>query len=170
MAVGTDKYSNILTQEVECSGANTLTFEEVNIGLSLFDKVGLLISRIEYHIKANTISEMTAADDNVQGAITTTNQMSTLDPAEQAVIDKILYLRTDQGTAGDSHFHTVPMVRDFAEIAGGGLLVTPKPLYLGVTSSGLASAATVTFRLFFTILKLKPEEYFELLETRQYFG
>ena len=45
---GKDKYANIIYDEVTESAANTLTFESIDVGLNLFDKIGLKISRVEY--------------------------------------------------------------------------------------------------------------------------
>lgn len=167
---GTDKYANILTQQVVMSGANTLTFQEVNIGLSLFDKAGILISRIEYEPTTATIAEMTNATDNIQLAITASNSINSLGITQASVIHRKILYRHDMGTAGTGALVDYPFVVDFASLPGGGILITPKPWYVGMTTGGLASAGTANVRFYFQVMKLTAESYFELLETRQYFG
>jgi len=170
MATSSDKYSNILTQAITMSAANTLTFQEVSIGLSLFDKAGILLSRIEYEPVGSAISEMTADADSITLAVTASNTIAALTITQQAVIHRMTLRRSDFGTAASGSYLTLPIVSDFASLPGGGLLITPKPWYVAMDTSGLNSAASGTVRFFFTVMKMTSEQYFELLETRQYFG
>lgn len=170
MASGADKYANILTQKVVMSGANTLTFEEVSIGLSLFDKAGILLSRIEYQPAAAALLEMTASGDQIDLAITASNSISNLVATQPAVIHRSILKRMDFGTAAGAQLIIEPQVADLSTLPGGGILITPKPWFCAMVTTGLASAATGYFRFFFTVLKLTAESYFELLETRHYFG
>lgn len=166
----TDRYSNILTQSITMSGANTLTFQEVNIGISLFEKAGILISRIEYQPTMATVDLMTASSDDIIMAVTTSNQLTSLTPEQQSVIHQMDFARFDFGTAASGQFFSVPWQYDFGQLPGGGLLITPRPWYVAMQSVGLASAGSGYVRFYFTVVQLKPEEYFELLETRTFFG
>lgn len=170
MAKTQDKYANMLVKQMTMSAANTLTFDEIDIGLSLFDKVGLKVQRLEYHWGNAALEEMTAANDAVQAGLFTSNAPATMDPGDVSTIHMAKIKRLDQGTAAASRILELPFVFNFAELDGGGLLITPKPLYIGMFTTGLASAGTITLRVFFTVVKLTPPEYFELLETRHYFG
>jgi len=165
-----DKYANVLTASLTLSAANTLSFDELKMGLSLFDKVGLLISRIEYEPSGGTLGEMTATGDEVRLAITTSDSISALDVTDQAVIHMMTYKRFDAGTAATATLYTLPFVYDLSTLPGAGILITPRPWYIAGDTDGLASAAVLNFRFYFTVIKLSPAEYFELLETRQYFG
>lgn len=166
----TDKFTNILTQALTLSAANTLTFAEIDVGLNLFDRVGLLINRAEFHIRSTVMAEFTAGGDNVQLGLTASNGLSQISETERAVIYKTTMARSDFGTAGSAQFTVQPLVVDFADLPGGGMLVAPKPLYFAGDSIGLASAHTFYLRLFFTIMTLKDADYFELLESRRFFG
>ena len=166
----TDRFANIITESVECSTANTLTFQEITVGLSIFDKAGILLNRIEYIPSKAMIQEMTAADDTIEMAVTTSNTITTLSVTQTQVIDKVLLNRLDLGTAASGHILEVPIVRDMSTLPGGGVLITPRPWYIALNTAGLASAGTLTIRFYFTVMKLQPAEYFELLETRTYFG
>jgi hypothetical protein len=166
----TDKYSNLLSEQVTTSAANTLTFEEIDVGLNLFDKVGLLISRWEVYPFREDFDELETNADSMSVALVASNQISSLSATERAVIDNVRYAVADSGTPATANLQQVPMVKDFANLPGGGILVAPKPLYVGIDTTGFAGSAGVDVRLYFTIVSLKPEEYFELLESRRFFG
>ena len=163
MAGQTDKYSNVLTEEIVMSAADTLTFEEVNVGLSLFDKAGILINRVEYQPAQGTTALMTAQGDIIQIGVTSSNSLTSLATNQAAVIHVVSLARQDFGTAAGGQLHIMPIVFDFAGLPGGGLLITPKPWYIAMKSVGLASAGTGYVRFYFTVIKLSAENYFELL-------
>lgn len=165
-----DKFSNLMTQRITLSAANTLTFQEIELGLSIFDKVGMLLSRIEYEPSGGTMNEMTASGDELRLALTTSNQLTSLQVDEKSVIHSMVYKRFDAGTAGNANFYNLPFVHDFSQLPGGGILITPRPLYLAGDTDGVASPMVAYIRVYFTVIKLTPADYFELLETRQYFG
>jgi len=162
-----DKYANILYDEVVESAANTLTFENLDIGLSLFDKVGVLIHRLEW---MSWPSRLAAASDAIEFGLTTSNSWSAADPSENSIITYHKVQVVDYGTAGNNRIFDTPLVDDFSTLPGTGILTTPRPLYMFVDGANLADVATVKMRMFFTIITLKADEYFELLETRQFFG
>lgn len=165
-----DKYVNLLTQNLVMTGANTHTNAEVDIGLSLFDKVGILVQRAEYHIAGGAIAEMTTTGDYIDAGFGTNDGATAINPQVNSVIDGIRFLRMDFGTAGSGTFSMIPITRDFSDLRGGGLLITPRPWILMLDSNGLASAQSCVFRFYFAVIKLAAAEYFELLETRHYFG
>lgn len=170
MAGGTDKYANVLTEKITMDSANTLTFEEVNIGLSLFDKAGILISRIEYQPDLATLAEMTANADSVSMAVVTSNAISNLAITQAAIVHLTSLNRVDCGTAAAGRLYQLPLAYDLSTLPGGGILITPRPWYIAMGSSGLANPGGGTIRFYFTVIKLTSENYFELLETRAYFG
>lgn len=166
----TDKYVNMITGDLALSAANTLTFEEINVGLNIFDKVGLLITRLEYDTTMAAIAEMTASGDFINAGFTTSNQVSSLLINKSEVVDQVVIGRHDMGAAAAAQLFMKPWVRDFSTQPGGGLLVPPKPLYFAGYSGGLASPCTLYLRFYFIIIKLTDAEYLELLETRRAFG
>lgn len=162
-----DKYSNIIYDDVTESALNTLTFEAVDIGISLFDKVGLLISRIEWY---QWWALLVGGDDQANFGLSTSNGWTTPVASEPSIVTYHKEALYDYGTAGNNIRWDDPLVDDFSTLPGGGILITPKPLYMFMMGANLASAGTVKMRMFFTIINLKAEEYFELLESRQFFG
>jgi len=166
----TDKYPNLLSVSVTESAANTLTFEEVNIGLSAFDRVGLLIHRLEYWPENNFWDSLNASTDFLHMALTTSNQLSDINADERSAIDTVRIKTVDIGTAATGYHVVLPIVRSFTDMPMSGLLVAPRPLYFGLIADGIASAITVQCRMYFTIVKMADADYFELLESRQFYG
>lgn len=165
-----DIYVNMMCRTMSMVVANTLTFSEIEVGLNIFDKVGLKIARLEYEPTMGVLAEMTTAGDYLILALTNSDNIPSLDPHLEQVIDRVMLGRVDFGTAGSAALQTTPLTHDFSTLPGGGLLIPPKPLFMAAYSVGLASPATVRFRVYFTIQRLADAEYLELLETRRAFG
>lgn len=161
-----DKYANMMYSTATESAANTLTFEQIDVGVSMFDKVGFLIHRIEWF---QWWAQLLANNDAIEFGLSASNSWSTSDSSEASIITFRKAKAVPFGTAGNMEIVHDPIVDDFSMLPGGGHLITPKPLYIYVVGSGLAAAGVVKARIFFTIVKMKPDEYFELLESRTFF-
>lgn len=169
MAARKDVYSNLITDSVTQGAVDETTFQEVNLGLSVFDKVGLLINRLEYQFYVGGLGAAADPNSYIQCGLSTTDGI-TVRTNEREVVDLVQLSKLEFGTPDNAELVKMPVSRDMSTLPGGGILVTPRPLYFFVDSDGLADELTVSFRVYFTIIQLKPEEYFELLETRQYYG
>lgn len=169
MADRTDMFPNILTRQLSMSASNTLTFDEIEIGLNIFDKAGLIISRIEYFIGASTIEDMTTAGDDVVCALTSSDTITALSAQQTEIIDSWGVHRHDMGTAASGVIRPLVEIHDFSTMSGGGILVAPKPLHIAMTSAGLAAAGSTVFRIYFRVIRLSDAQYLELLETRRAF-
>lgn len=165
-----DMFPNIKTASLTLSAANTISFGEFDVGLNIFDKVALLISRIEYELSTAAIEEMTTAGDDIQAALVNSNSLTTLASDQVEVIDRVAIHRVDLGTAGTGVIRRDVYEHDFSTLPGGGILIPPRPLFFAGNSNGLASAATFRFRVYFIIHRLTDAQYLELLETRNAFG
>lgn len=166
----TDRFANIHLQDVSMTVADTIAFEEVSIGLNLFDKVGLIIHRLEVFWSSTAISTCIGDGDIAWAAMTSSNTITGLESNERGVIMKVERQAALEGTAGNFEATHYPQVLDYCGLPGGGLLVPPKPLYLAVDSASLGTAISAYFRIIFTILSLKDADYFELLQTYRFFG
>ena len=162
-----DKYANLLFDEVTESGTNTLTFKELNFGVSLFDKKALLIHSIHWY---QFDSKLIATSDNIQFGVSQSKAWTVATPSEPSIVTMRDYAVRDHGTAANALIWERPHVDDFSTFPGGGLLVVPKPLFLFIVGANLAAAAQVQMRLYFTFVEMKDAEYLELLETRMFFG
>jgi hypothetical protein len=149
------------------SAGSTLTFKKLETGISLFEKMAWLISRVDYFLHLGTLDLMVGAADAVYCALVATDQMTSLALTNAAVID-MLYLGTVlRGVAANLTIKECMVSHDLSTLPGGGLLVPPNPLYGAVVGGSLASAATITMKLFYTNYELSVEEYWELVESRR---
>jgi len=165
-----DKYTNMIQASVTQSAANTLTFAEIDLGLTIFQKVGIIINRLEVFPGAGVWAAMPGSGDTFIYAITQSNLIASLSPAENAVVFRYQDYVQSYGTPATVMHYTDPITSDFTNLPGGGLLTTPRPLYAAVDSDSVAATPEIIFRMYFTIIELKADEYFELLESRRFFG
>lgn len=159
-----DEYSNVILADVTQSAANTLTFEELNLGFNIFDKYALLLQRWEVLWGISVEAEIATNADSLSVAICADNTPSNLAFGDRRIIDT---LRLQIQGAVTPVTRSYPLMKDYTSLSGGGLLLIPKPFYLAVDSTGFAAAATVNFRLYFVIVPLKDADYLELLEARR---
>lgn len=164
-----DSYCNILQVGVTMSAANTDTWEEVDIGLNVFDKVGILLQRIEVFPDYNIETQFQTQDTQVRMCLSQDNTVTDLTVRQRSVIDGVM-ISAFWMTAVGIYVFERPIVRDFTNLMGGGILIAPRPLYVGMASSGATAALAASMRIYFATIPLKPEEYFELLEARRYYG
>ncbi|MBA7549760.1 hypothetical protein ES705_42255 [subsurface metagenome] len=74
------------------------------------------------------------------------------------------------GTAATQWIADVVETYDLSDIPGGGEFVVPSPLYGAIEGNLQAAPLSLTMRIYFTVVELKPEQYIELLEARHFFG
>lgn len=160
----TDQFANVANLEVTESAAGTLTFEQLQTGAGIFEKVAMVIHRIEYDTTAANIALVTASDDQLDVAWTTSDQITNLAKNKAQVIDRLSILQLQEGTPANMQYMTVPFIHDFTALPGGGLIVPATVFYLGIVGTSLASAAFFRSSMYFTYKQLKPEEYWELVE------
>jgi len=160
-----DLYVNQAVITVTETAANTLTFKKLETGISLFEKVAWLIERVEYFFSSYSL--LVASADAACMALATTDQMSSMALTNAAILDLYYLLRFDLGAAANAELLHLPMVKDFSQMSGGGILVAPNPIYLGIQGTSVASAMSVTAKIFYTTVPLSPDEYWELVESRR---
>lgn len=167
--LGGDSYVNVAYLGCTLSAPNTLTFAKLDVitGALLGAKqYGMLIERAEFAVSSAAIGEMTTTLDLVDAAITVSNGMADISAARPEVIFDYVLSRHDLGVAASGAFLERPYVRDFTQLSGGGLLIPADRVFLGATSVGLASAATIHCRLYYTVVELDASTYLELLQSR----
>lgn len=166
----TDKFANMATISVVESAANTLTFKKLETGISLSEKVAWVIHRIHYTVASLEAAVFNGDTDTLFFGIGVNNTWSGT-PAidEPTIIDYNAVSRLDFGAAASGGLVKArPWIeRDFMGLPGGGLIVPPVPLFLYAKGNGLVSAETVTCRIWYTLLQLSTEDYWELVEARR---
>lgn len=165
----TDVFVNQAYLEVVESAANTLTFDKLETGISIHEKVGWIISRLDYWFVYDS-TNFAASSDMVRFGISVTNTFTTPAPGENVVIDYNEVKRVDAGTPATSNLVIMPFTKEFGNLQGGGILVPPNPIYVYVQGVALTSAITMKARMFYTVRSLKTEDFWELVELRRMIG
>lgn len=162
-----DKFVNMAFAKVTESAINTMTFSEIQTGVSLFDKVAWVIHMILWHPSKATVRQVSTDSDGFSMGLTVSNKISSIDMSDPAVIDVFDIFAHGMGTpATGMHSHR-PFVRDFTHLPGGGLIVPPKPVYLVIQGESLAAVGIAEARIYFTHRELSTEDYWELVEARR---
>lgn len=163
----TDAFSSQAVFDVTETAANTLTFERLETGLSVYDKIGWVLQRVEYRIASTVPALFNSAADSLIMALTMTNSLTSLSDANPAIITIKRLLRVDYGTAASGELIAQDYIQDFTGLSGGGILTLPNPLYFGLAGSGLSGAASVVCRIYFKAIELTDTDYFNLVQARQ---
>lgn len=161
----TDKFANVANLSVTESAANTLTFEELKTGAGIFEKMAMVIHRIEYTTTGTVASLVVEPADQIEVALVTSNQITTLAKDKAQVIDRFVFSVYEQGTPANAWVLTMPWVHDFTSLPSGGLIVPATDLYLACIGTSVASATFWRMTLYFTYRELKGEEFWELVES-----
>jgi hypothetical protein len=151
------------------SAANTLTFNKLLTGTSIYEKVGWIISRIDYFFSVDS-TNFGADNDGFDFGISVTDQITSVGMEYSGVLDWNRVKRVDLGTAGSGFVQRFPISKSFADLQGGGILVPPNPLFIFGKGIALTSAITLYARMFYTVKMLKVEDYWELVELRRMVG
>lgn len=163
MAKKTDLFSNKGYGQVVESGANTLTFSEIQTNVSIFEKVAWIIHRIEWYVNQANYALILDSSDHILMALVASDAISSLGLNIPAVIDLMDILRVQATGVGFSDYN-MPIIRDFSNLPGGGLIIAPRPLFLAVQGVSLAGPTTVEARFYFTSKVLSAEEYLDLID------
>lgn len=169
MAKLKDIFSQLFRLTVLQSAANTLTFgASLNFGIPIVSETVIIIHRLEFSIALATLALMTADADAITLGLVTKNTLTAMTTDQIEVIDLLQYER--RMTTSGSYHTILPIVHDFSSLPGGGLLIVPQDLFLGMDSTGLASAGTAFVRCHYTFRTLSQSEYLEIAQKLKVFG
>jgi hypothetical protein len=158
-----ETYSNKFFGSVTQSAANTLTFSEITTNVDIFAKVAWVVERLEWYIDATSLTYF-GFGDTAQMALTASDNIATLLLSNPSVIDLLEITIIEYGTSATCKVWEKPIVRDFSQMGGGGMIIAPRPLYVGAVSVGLSDIGTFSCRGFFRQIQLTPDEYIELVD------
>lgn len=160
------EYTNIAHIAVTESAANTLTFQKLETGISVNQKVAWIIHKLEYFLAGCVTSAIfdTSADSWLGGLVASNALTDLSDQSNPAVLDSLQIRRIDLGTAASGMFFVSPIIKDFSMLPGGGLLIPPVPLYAAAKGTSLGAATTTRLRLYYSQIELKTDEFWQLLE------
>lgn len=165
-----DVFAQYLYMSVTMSAANTLTFAQVSIGMSLFEFAAMVICRIDYEPAQATIQELTGGADLLDVAITGSNTITTLDQKQNEVYDSLKAKTYVSGTPGVSAPVFEPIVHDFSGMPGGGILVPAQTIYIGMATSGFSAAGVCNARVWYTVKEMQASDYIELVQRLRVLG
>lgn len=156
----TDKYANYLIASVTETAANTLTFQQMPQVTSLMEKKAFLLNRVEYNIPLATV---VAAGDRLFFGLSLSDRWTDPSPLEPSMID----FRERFAIGAVVEQYSNPIISDLSDLPGGGLLIPTRPLFLFAKGLNLGAACLVVCRVFFTVLDLTPQDYWDLVEAMQ---
>lgn len=169
-----DKFTNRGSITVTEDAANQITFQQLQTGISIFDKRALIINRFEVTIRNNIASLIPDNGDAVAVALTSSNRVTSLFSgvafSDPAVIDSFQFRNQSGQTVAAAtaiNIEVAPHVHDFSSLPGGGLIVAGAPIFLAVQGVGAAAAAIADCRFGFQIIELAADEYLELVESQR---
>lgn len=158
-----DKFSNKFYGSATESAANTLTFGEIQTNVDVFSKNAWILHRLEWYLPAATRALMVDNYDAITLSLCSSDKITALELDSAGVIDLYTIEKSLATSVGYMYFQ-YPLIRDFSSLPGGGLIVSPRPLYVGIKGTGLAAVSTGEVRGYFTKLELSADEYLELVD------
>lgn len=161
-----DKNANLAAIFVTETVAGTIAYSRFAFPFSIMDKVGLTVQRIEYWIQG--LANFNSTGDSVAVALCAASSIASIsNQADPSILDSISLGRYDIGAAASGMLVTTPIIKDFADLPGGGILVAPTPLSIAIQGSGCGSTMSAWVRMWYTYMDLSTDEYWELVESRR---
>lgn len=162
-------YTSVALFDVIETAANTLIFERLESGTSIYDKVAWIIERIELAHRFENIIGLAAAGDGVVCGLTLSNQIVAADfSIDNPAIIWAQSFQTGNGVAAqDGFFHPLNFNYDYTGLSGGGIMILPQPLYFGVVGVAASNVCGFTCKLYYHAIELQDADYFSLVQSRQ---
>jgi len=160
-----DRFANIFTVDLTMSGANALTFQEMQFGITLRDRIAIVIDELYYFPTAASLDEMTTLGDSLFWTISISDQPTDIrDLSDRRLLYTKQIKRNDFGTAAGAQLITLPLKESFSP----PLIVLPNRIFLGMDTVGLASAARAFIRMHYrTVSITQDQQLIEVLEAFQ---
>lgn len=159
-----DVYPNRLIQRVTASAANAMTFAQIRFGVGLFGGVALILHRMEYFPATASIRELVAVTDELVFGLTNRDDLAGLTAQNLNVLDTNNIITMAVGAIVSMNLVHLPIIKDFSDMPGGGLIIPTNPLYLGVLTAGFSGPAIVDLMLYYTFKQMSDSDYIELVQ------
>jgi hypothetical protein len=162
----TDSFANMAYLKVTEASAGTLKFAKLQLATEFgTPKKAMIIHRLEFLL--GSAANFNASADGIDSALTLSDKLTDIsDLSQPEVLVWVQMVRRDFGTAASGFLEHWPIVRDFASLPGGGLIVPANYLYLGIQSTSATAVCSATMRLYYTAMDLEDTDYLQLLEAR----
>ncbi len=155
-----DVFVNRAMATITMSAADTLTFEQLRFAVGTFQGVALVIHRIEWTMLVATCRSLVAATDNLDMALVTNDNLTAIDPTDQDVLATMSVVPVATTVAP----HYRPLVSEFSDLPGGGLIVPANPIFLAMDTGGFAAAGAARVVIYYTFKQLADKDYIELVQ------
>lgn len=160
-----DRFANIFSVEVTLSAANTLTFSEMQFGITLRDKLAIVIDQVFIFMTAGDLSLFTANADRATFAITNSDAMTDITDygdRRNMIIKQIS--RSDFGTAASGAMIQMPLTESFSP----PMIALPTRMFFAADSAGLGNPLVARLRMHFRTVPITSEQQLtEVLESFQ---
>ena len=160
-----DRFANVFTAEVKMTANGVLTFAELQFGVSLRDRLAIVIDELLFYPSATSLSEMTATADSITMALTVSDQVTDIQNlADRRVLYTKRLLRFDFGVAASGSYIVLPLKESFFP----PMISLPTRIYFGMDTNGLASPADAVLRMHYrTVSITQDQQLIEILESFQ---
>ena len=160
-----DIFSNLAYGSVVETALNTLTFSEINTGVSVHERIAWIINRILWYPLVATLNEIKITTEQLDLALTAHSNVDDIAAlSDPGVLTLMTLSRLADATATGSEREITPFIQNFSDLPGGGLIIAPKPLYVAAKGSNLAGPTSTHCRIYYTIKELEPDEFWELVQ------
>lgn len=174
--LGTDKFCQVVGASVDFTPGGTPSKKQIVFGLSILDKVGIIVHRVDYTVYwAPTLPAAPIGWEFFFGLTaapiaTATDALDSNNPAwisREAIEENI----NNGGVAVAETRHWIPqIVANYNDLPGGGLITPPSTVFLqsyGTLAAMSAITISVRARVYYTITELTTEDYWQLVEARR---
>ena len=160
-----DKFANKISVELDQSAANALAYAGLDMGVSIYDKLAILLHEVCWDVHA-LFSELNLAADSAYGAITPVRpgDSEELMPAGNVSFGQFFLQGYTNGAAATGRMFDGLAKVSYTDYPGGGLLLPARPLYAGFTTSGFGAAKTIHCIINYTLFPMKDADYIELVQ------
>jgi hypothetical protein len=169
-----DKYNQVAL--FNTSGSVATSFQkaaQLITGISNLQKEAFVVSRLEYDLPVGWLTCIAAAAGKyISVGVSASDKLDqNLDLGNGALYD---FVRVECPVApaamGGPFFHQFPLIHEWAP--GNELLMLPQKLFLvlKVESSSNLTVVPVWLRMWYKIIELGPNDYFDLLQLRSPLG
>lgn len=174
--LGTDKFCQVVGAVVDFTPGSPPSKKQIVFGLSILDKVGIVIHRVDYSIYwLPTLPVAPAGWEFLFGisASPISTSADALDSNNPAWISReIISENIDNGgVAVAESRHWIPQIDvDYSLMPGGGLITPPSTVFLqsyGTVAAMSAITISTRARIYYTIMDLTTEDYWQLVESRR---
>lgn len=157
-----DAYANRAIEYISMSAADTLTFKQIVMGVGVFQGVGIVLHRVEFQPGLATMREFAAATDSLDVGIVTSDSLTSIVGSAPSII----YAHRVVGMGAVSIPWHLPIIADFTDLPGGGVILPANPIFIAMNSAGFAAAGNMYSRLWFSFKELSDKDYLELIQSQ----